>query len=234
MKILRDERAIYLQDISAVIIADLHIGYEEELREKGIILPSQFKDMRERVDRIMNETGAGKLIILGDIKHNILRTPKYIREFFKDMPYEIIATKGNHDGGIEDIVDFEVYPSSGFRIGKYGFLHGHSWPSNDVMNADFLFMGHMHPEIELFDSMKKSVKMPCILKGKLNDRGVEKYGKNLSILVLPAFNKLVGAAIGKPLGPLFTNTLVEDMDVYLLNGTYLGKYRISQNEALDL
>ncbi len=234
MKILWNERAVFLEELSAIVIADLHIGYEDELRENGIIVPSQWKNMRNRIESIMKKIKAEKLILLGDIKHNILRTPRYVREFFEDMPYEIMAVKGNHDGGIEDMVDFKVYPSQGFRIGKYGFMHGHSWPSEDVVKADFLFMGHMHPEIELFDSLKKSTKMACILHGSLNEKGVEKYGKNISILVLPAFNPLVGAAIGKPLGPLFTNNLVTSMDVYLLNGTYLGKRKISQYEAQDL
>jgi len=234
MKIIWNERAVFLEELSAVIIADLHIGYEDELREKGVIVPSQWKKMRDRIESIMKKTKADKLIILGDIKHNILRTPRYVREFFEDMPYEIIAVKGNHDGGIEDMVDFKVYPSQGFRIGRYGFMHGHSWPSQDVIKADFLFMGHMHPEVELFDSLEKSNKMACILHGGLNEKGVEKYGKNVSIFVLPAFNPLVGAAIGKPLGPLFTNDLVTSMDVYLLNSTYLGKRKISLSEVQDL
>ena len=234
MKILWNERAIFIEELSAVVIADLHIGYEDELREKGVIVPSQWKNMKNRIESIMEKTKANRLIILGDIKHNILRTPRYVREFFDDMPYEIMAVKGNHDGGIEEMVDFKVYPSQGFRIGKYGFIHGHSWSSEDVVKADFLFMGHMHPEIELFDSLKKSNKMACILHGSLNEKGIEKYGKNISIFVLPAFNPLVGAAIGKPLGPLFTNALVTDMDVYLLNGTYLGKRNISLSEAQDL
>ncbi len=234
MKILWNERAVYLEDISAVIITDLHIGYEDELRERGIIVPSQWKSMRNRIEDIMEKTEADRLIILGDIKHSILSTPRYVREFFEDMPYEIMAVKGNHDGGIEEMVDFKVYPSQGFRIGKYGFIHGHSWLSEEVVKADFLFMGHMHPEIELFDSLRKSNKMACFLYGNLNEKGIEKYGRDMAILILPAFNPLVGAAIGKPLGPLFTNDLVTSMEIYLLNGTYLGKYKISQSQAQDL
>ena len=234
VKILWNERAVFIEELSAVVITDLHIGYEDELREKGVIVPSQWKNMKVRIENIMEKTKAEKLIILGDIKHNILRAPRYVRRFFEDMPYEIMAVKGNHDGGIEDMVDFKVYPSQGFRIGKYGFIHGHSWPSEYVVKADFLLMGHMHPEIELFDSLKKSNKMACILHGNLNEKGIEKYGKNMSIFVLPAFNPLVGAPIGKPLGPLFTKDLVTNMDIYLLNGIYLGKRKISLFEAQDL
>jgi len=222
MRIL--ERAIFLEDINALLVTDLHIGYEEELQNRGIIIPWQWEIMRERIIELMEDVGAKKLIILGDIKHDILSKPFYVRKFFEGMKYEIIAVKGNHDGGIEDIVDFPIYPSSGFRIREYGFIHGHSWPSKEVMRAKIVFMGHMHPEVELIDSLGKSHRMPCLLTGRLNDKGKEKYGKKVKIVILPAYNPLVGASLGKPLGPLFKNELVEDMDVYLLNGTYLGKY----------
>ncbi|AGB04517.1 putative phosphoesterase, SbcD/Mre11-related protein [Aciduliprofundum sp. MAR08-339] len=227
MKVDRD-RAIYLEDINSLVIADLHIGYEDELRERGIIVPSIWRSMKRRIITLMERYGAEQLIILGDVKHSILRTPRELSMFFQDLPYAITAVKGNHDGGIEDMVDFEIKPATGFRMGKYGFIHGHSWPGEGVMTADILFMGHIHPEMEFFDSVSKSTKMPCLLRGNLSDRGVEKYGKNVKIVVLPAFNPLVGAAIGKPIGPLFRNKLVGEMEVYLLNGTYLGKYNMNQ------
>ncbi len=230
MRIL--DRAIFIEDINSVIIADLHIGYEEELRNRGIVVPWQWESMRNRIIDIMNSTGAEKLIILGDIKHSILSKPIYVRRFFEGMEYEIMAVKGNHDGGIEELVDFKIYPSMGFAIGDYGFTHGHSWPSQEVMKSSIVFMGHMHPEVDLPDSMGKLHRMPCLLKGNLNDRGVERYGKRTQIIILPAFNPLVGASLGTPLGPLFKNNLVGDMEVYLLNGTYLGKYSEFQRKDL--
>jgi hypothetical protein len=82
--------------------------------------------------------------------------------------------------------------------------------------------------MEFLDSIGKSSKMPCLLRGRLSDEGVKKYGKSVEIVVLPAFNPLVGAALGKPLGPLFKNNLVGEMEVYLLNGTYLGRYNLNE------
>jgi putative SbcD/Mre11-related phosphoesterase len=233
MKILLNERAVYLEDIDSVVIADLHIGYEDELRDRGIILPSQLENMRDRIKRIMEKTKAKRLIILGDIKHSIVKKPRKIVRFFEDIPWEIMAVKGNHDGGIEELVDFKVYPPQGLKIGKYGFIHGHSWPDIEVMNSEILFMGHIHPEVQLLDSMGKSHRMPCILMGSLTEEGVKRYGKNVKIVVLPAFNPLVGASLGKPLGPLFNNELIGNLDVYLLNGTYLGKYNNFQSLNSD-
>lgn len=227
MKVDRD-RAVYLEDINSLVIADLHIGYEEELRDKGIIVPPVWKDMRRRIITLMDRYGAEQLIILGDVKHSILRTPRELSMFFRDLPYSVTVVKGNHDGGIEDMVEFDIKSAAGFRIGKYGFIHGHSWPDENVMRADVLFMGHMHPEMEFFDSVGKSSKMPCLLRGNLSDKGVDRYGKNLQVVVLPAFNPLVGAALGKPLGPLFRNKLIGEMEVYLLNGTYLGKHNLNE------
>ncbi len=230
MRIL--DRAIFLEDINSLVIADLHIGYEEELRDRGIMIPWQWGKMRDRIAHLMDETGAERLIILGDIKHTILSKPIYVRRFFEGLEYEIIAVKGNHDAGIEELVDFKIYPSTGFTMGDYGFTHGHSWPSPEVMDSKIVFMGHMHPEVDLPDSMGKLHRMPCLLKGNLKDKGIERYGKRAQIVVLPAFNPLVGASLGTPLGPLFKNDLVDDMEVYLLNGTYLGKYSELQRKDL--
>ncbi len=226
------ERGVFLEDIGALIIADLHIGYEEELRNRGVIVPPQWEKMKEKIIELMEITDAERLIILGDIKHSILSKPIYVRRFFEGMNFEILAVKGNHDGGIESLVDFKVYPPSGFKIGDYGFIHGHSWPSEEVMHSKYVFMGHMHPEVNLEDSLGKFHRMPCILKGELNEKGVEKYGKNTSIVILPPFNPLVGSSLGTPLGPLFQNELIGELKVYLLNGTYLGKYSEFQRKDL--
>ncbi len=218
------ERAFFISDLKAIVIADLHIGYERELREKGIIVPSQTEDMRKRLSSLVRKYNAEKIIIVGDLKHEITGFAPELYRFFDDIDAEIILAKGNHDGKIEDMVDFKVYPSEGFRLGNYGFFHGHSWPDTGVMKAPYIFMGHLHPEIELQDSLLHRHRYPCHLVGELSSKGEEKYGNSPKIFVIAAFNKLVGASIVKPIGPLLKNGMIEKFEVYLLNGAYLGKY----------
>ena len=219
-----NERAFYIEDLKALVIGDLHIGYERELASLGIKVPSQTETMRYRIEKLIENYHADRLILLGDVKHDITGFHPDIKNFFHDLPVDVLLIKGNHDGGIEDMVDFPVYPPEGVKFGDYGFFHGHSWPKECVLSAKYVFMGHMHPEIQLTDSLGRAHRYPCHLRVKLNSQGVKKYGAEPQIIIVAAFNPLVGAAIGTPIGPLFRNNLVGEIEVFLLNGAYLGKY----------
>src|SRR5256885_8173239 len=53
----------------ALVVADLHIGLEEELREKGVHIPSRAEAMGRKLAEIASRRGASRIIILGDVKH---------------------------------------------------------------------------------------------------------------------------------------------------------------------
>src|SRR2546422_10219061 len=53
----------------ALVVADLHIGLEEELREKGVHIPSRAGAMGRKLAEIASRRGARRIIILGDVKH---------------------------------------------------------------------------------------------------------------------------------------------------------------------
>ncbi len=227
------ERAFYISELRAIVIGDLHIGYEQELKEKGVIVPDQTGEMRERIESLVRRYDAKKLIILGDLKHEILGFSPRIYKFLENLPVELHLAKGNHDGRIEEIFNGRVYPPGGFRLGDYGFFHGHSWPDEDVMRARYVFMGHLHPEIELEDSLGHRHRYPCHLVGELSERGLERYRSSPKIFVVAAFNRLVGASIATPIGPLLRNGYIKEFQVYLLNGTYLGRYSYERFSAQE-
>ncbi len=222
-----NERGFYISDLNAVVIADLHIGYERELYERGIIVGDITGRMVNRIEKIINKYNAENLIILGDVKHDIRGYEENLK-FLENLNAKIIIAKGNHDGNIEKMGNFEVHSSRGFRTGYFGFLHGHSWPDKDVMKAKYVFMGHIHPEIGLRDSIGYIHKYPCHLIGRLSEKGRKIYDSNPKIFIVSAFNPLVGSA-DIDIGPLFRNNIIGDFEVYLLNGAYLGKYDILQS-----
>ncbi len=221
IEMIPGERAFYIDELSAIVIADLHIGYEASLREEGIEMRDSTADMIARLRSIILEKGAEKLIILGDVKHSI--GPCRRVKLLEDLPADVIVVKGNHDGNIEEMLNVDIRDARGFRMGRYGFVHGHSWPDEDVFNARYVFMGHLHPEIELKDSIGKVHRYPCHLVGRLTEEGKKKYGGDPKIFVVAAFNPLVGSSLVDPLGPLMRNKIIGDFEVYLLNGTYLGR-----------
>jgi len=153
---------------------------------------------------------------------------------------KIILCKGNHDTELEDIISKEVkiYSSRGFKIKKYGFFHGHAWPSKRLMKCDWLFMAHIHPAIEFKDSFGHRIVEQTWIRGRLDEELVKKKYKirnigRLRTIIMPAFNKMLGGmAVNKIsneelFGPLLTNKIL-DIDksrAYMLDGTYLGNIK---------
>src|SRR5437867_5936608 len=161
LRFLVNEPAVLIKEKGILIISDLHLGFEIELYKSGIIIPSQFQKFREEIEKIKKETKAKTIVILGDLKHKvpgisfreIREIPKFL-EFLKEN-FRVLLIKGNHDAEIETILPkgVKLYSSRGFKIGRYGFFHGSSWPKQNLMNCDFLFMGHQHPAIEFRDNI---------------------------------------------------------------------------------
>jgi putative SbcD/Mre11-related phosphoesterase len=244
IKFLKDYPALFISDEKILAIADLHVGIEHELFEKGIVIPSQAEKFKEIIEKLIDATKAKTLVVLGDIKHEVpgisFREEKEVPKLFSSLvkKVKIICCKGNHDTYLEKILPkgIKIFSSKGFRIGEYGFFHGHAWPSKKLMQCDYLFIGHIHPVVQLKDRFGYSIIEQVWIKGKIiRDKikkryKIEKTGK-LELIILPAFNSLLGGtfvnvknASDKLLGPLLKNNFVdlESAELYLLNGVNLG------------
>src|SRR3989344_2775569 len=92
---------------STLIIADVHIGYEEALNKQGVLVPRlQFAEMAGNMEKILASIGKQLDIIIvnGDLKHEFgtiseqewRNTLKFIDLLSKHCD-EIILIKGNHD-----------------------------------------------------------------------------------------------------------------------------------------
>lgn len=245
MKFVKNQPALFLPEIRALVISDLHIGIEHELQKSGINIPSQLPEMKKRVEKMIDQTRAKSLIILGDVKHKVpgisvhetFRIPEFLGGLSKRIRTFICL--GNHDTYLKELAleGIEIHGSKGFKVGKYGFVHGHAWPSKRLLSCDHLIMGHTHPTIQFKDKFGYRIVEPVWVKGRVRRKKIEeRYGTKgvgkLEVIVTPAFNTLLG---GTPIneskksdelfGPLLKNDLidVENGDLYLLDGTYLGK-----------
>ena len=183
MKFL-EEGAVFLKDIDAIVIGDLHLGYEIELRKKGINVST---NLYEKIEKIKKKTDAKNIILLGDVKHSIFRPnkreEKIIKEFFNFLNSkfsEIYVVKGNHDAFLEEYVSAKIFSSRGFRIKNYGFFHGNSKPLKKVLSCKFLFCSHFHSKIFLPEDLK-SYEVPVFIFAR---------GKN-KVVILPPFNDLL-------------------------------------------
>ncbi len=168
---------LFIRELSALIVADLHMGYEEALEAQGIHLPPvQYKKIRELTEAMLEETGAERLIVLGDVKHEFgsaLRQEwSEVLDYFgalKERGVEVHVVRGNHDNFLIPILKRLEVPLHDpyLRMGDYIFVHGHKPLPVEAYSGEgaLVVMGHEHPAILLRDELGVKMKFKCFLEG---------------------------------------------------------------------
>jgi hypothetical protein len=143
-----------------MIIADLHIGWEMALAEKGIHVPTQTPKLLKKLMALITDYQPQKLLVLGDVKHTVATAqmsewhdiPDFFNELKKQVQ-EIFVIRGNHDGNLEPLLPeaVKIQPATGITVGEIGFFHGHQWPSPTLLGCKTLVMGHVHPMVAFRD-----------------------------------------------------------------------------------
>ncbi|MCQ2079382.1 MAG: metallophosphoesterase [archaeon] len=222
----------------SLIIGDLHIGVEAHLGKKGVHLTSRTDMMFDSVVEAAG-TEVDRIIMIGDIKDSV---PGSTRQEYREIPMfcdrllehfsEVCIVRGNHDTSIEEFVPgrVRIHPASGMVLGDIGLIHGHTWPSEEVMGCRTLVMGHEHPTVLFKDGVGAHMSEPCWLRGRFKEVSSERYPSlPEQFIVVPAFNRLLGGSPmnvvdSEPLSPILNSDLV-DLDnshLYLLDGLDLG------------
>lgn len=227
-----------LGDESALVIADYHAGIERALSRDGVEVRSRASRRRQHVLRLLETTGADRVVFLGDLGHDIGEAAGVERTELTDLveaiPVPVTLVKGNHDGKLQDVLDVDITPSDGVRFGDVGFVHGHTWPGEDALSADVLCVGHEHPTVRLEDEVGGRRIERAWLRGSVTGtpfrahHGDETLPVPDEIVVFPAFNDLVGGTWVNVEGQAFLAPFLPDAapdaDAYLLDGTRLGPY----------
>jgi len=162
-----DEPALLVNfsDKKILCIADLHLGYEFLLAERGVVIPSQAEEMEEKILGLVERTGVDALVIIGDVKYNIFGISSselrgisgLLERVSKEVDVQIAL--GNHDANLDLLLpnSIVVHSAKGFLVKgkdiKVGFVHGHAWPSPELFQADYIVVGHNHPVIEMRDEL---------------------------------------------------------------------------------
>jgi len=179
--------ALYIKKHKALIISDLHIGYENYLTEQGVFVPKfQYKDVISSLENILRKVKPEIIIINGDLKHEFGRISRQewndvvkIIEFIEKFCKKIIIIKGNHDvilGPIAKKKSIELIDY--YLIDDVLIAHG-----DEVLNikSRTIIIGHDHPAVLLKDKAKTE-KFKCFLKGRY---------KKQTLIVQPSFNPLI-------------------------------------------
>jgi len=194
-------KTLFFPKERVLVVGDLHLGYEEALRQRGLEIPiNQFKEVTEELEKTIENIRAryGKIeeiIFLGDIKHhfNYLATEReglrrlisFLRKFGIEENH-VIFIRGNHEKNEKNgkYCDFYILKDIVFVHGHKDFLELYDKKIN------LIIMGHIHPTVTLSDEMKVKVeKFKCFLVGR---------HKNKDFVVLPSFISLTeGVNVGE-------------------------------------
>jgi putative SbcD/Mre11-related phosphoesterase len=212
-----------------LVVGDLHIGWEVTLARQGIHVPSQTSKMLHRLENIIAKEHPTRMIMLGDVKHSVAGAeleewhdvPELFEKLLAKVPIIQIIV-GNHDGNLEPLTPskVELLPPSGIALwSKYGLLHGHAWPTPEMLGCETLILGHLHPAITLRDAIGYRITKPAwitapceskkLLLGSLKAAGVSAKEKPEEVLLqrfhvhlatarcifVPPFNDFLG---GRP------------------------------------
>lgn len=247
LKVVPQEAALIFKEGGdcTILVSDLHLGLEKEMAAKGFRMPPYSMKIMDRINSVAEKYEANRIVVLGDVKHSIGKVEDIdwnVLPWFFDTLLDLFSSvevvPGNHDGGIKTLLPSRVrlHPSSGIVIGseeKVGVTHGHSWPSQEVIECARMVIGHSHFRYEMRDRFGARSKeavwlfvgydIPKLLhKAGLPD-GQPGTGE---LIVMPPFNNLVGGQAintkgGFDFGPVLSSGAVDvkDADVFLLDGT---------------
>ena len=196
----------------ALVVADLHIGWESTLAEKGFHIPAQVGKMYKALEELLRAFEPDVLVFLGDVKHTIAgaeaeewaQIPAFF-EALSGLTNRIIVVPGNHDGRIDALLpdDVELSGSGGLELWGFGLFHGHAWPDPDVLACKTLVIGHMHPVVSFREgpffrtTTRVWLVVPCdgaCLADELEKRGRKRPEEPSAerLIVMPSFNEFLG------------------------------------------
>ncbi len=204
---LTPEKAVIIGDTA--VIADVHLGLENFMIEKGVAIPRmQIVEVVKSLRKVVEKYEIDRLVVAGDLKHEFGRNLPYEWEdvelflkSFEDVELEIV--RGNHDNYLATILaKHGLELKEEVEIHGWTVVHGHK-----ECEKSRVIMGHEHPVVRIrFRGATYSY--PCYLL-------IERPRK---IVVLPAFSPLVSGSdvitAEGFLSPILKNVKDSDVTVY--------------------
>ncbi len=205
-----------------LVVADLHLGYEDALRERGVELPyEQYQWIRREIIRYIEEKDPETVVLNGDIKHEfggaLSQEWREVLDLIRTLRKEnvrIEVVRGNHDNYLIPILLKEGIRIRDpyFILGRVMYFHGHRDLLSVPKDVEFIVMGHEHPAISLRDDIGGSHKFKVFLEGEY---------LGAKVLVLPSLSPLApGTDIIKArkedlLSPLLRSADLDKFIVYI-------------------
>jgi DNA ligase-associated metallophosphoesterase len=178
------ERALWLPDLSTVLVADVHIGKAATFRRLGTPVPEGTTAATlQRLSKLLHATAARKLVVLGDLLHSAHArsgAPDATSSAWRARHTEVALTlvSGNHDrsagapppGWAVRVVEEPYALAAGLAL----VHHPREVPGH------YTLAGHVHPALVLSSRGPGALRLPCFHLGA-------------HCGVLPAFGEFTGS-----------------------------------------
>ncbi len=180
-------KALWLKKEGIIIVNDLHLGYEENLQKRGVLVPHfQLNETLRELEEIIKHTKPKAIILNGDLKHEFGNVSKQegddvlqLLDFLLKKKLEMIIIQGNHDSIIKPVAEKRnIKIKNSYQAGDLIIVHGDKLIKT---KAKRIIIGHEHPAISLREGSKWE-KYKCFLKGTW---------KRKELIVIPSFNPLL-------------------------------------------
>ncbi len=180
---LLPERAVYIEQLNSLLVADVHLGKSETFQARGIPIPNQVNQQTlERLQQLCSQYELKQLIILGDLFHSKLAMVDEVKvqwsTFLTNIDAKVKLIIGNHDRHlITFLQDFAIDCSTtAIQIDNLILSHEPA-PQPDCLNI----CGHVHPCVRL-KSKLDNLRLPCFY-----------LDKTQNLLLLPSFGEFTGS-----------------------------------------
>lgn len=192
------DTGLYRPERRTLALADLHLGYEEAMRQAGVLLPeTRFKDLLNRLGdvfcalEVSPQSPLEELVLNGDLRHEFgpLNAAEWreLSSFFEAMSplcKRLVVVEGNHDPSLSAFAyRFPLLQIvGGWRQEGWLYIHGDRVPDLPA-DVTTVVIGHEHPAVSLKDPVTgRRERYKAFLQGRFFER---------DLWVLPSCNALL-------------------------------------------
>lgn len=190
MEIMEGLPVLYIGSINALVVSDLHLGYEGGMAKEGVAIPkANLKSVIATLEKAFEGRKVGRVIVVGDIKNDFsgviaeeLNELREIVNFVKGKGASLELVMGNHDNFISKYsgaLGITVHQQH-LLVSGYMFAHGDK-ELEKLTDVSTIIIGHEHPSIGIRSRLGTIERLRCFLYGR-----IPYSGKKAELVVLPA------------------------------------------------
>jgi DNA ligase-associated metallophosphoesterase len=175
---LRPSGALFFPDLSALVVADLHLGKALHYSAAGRFLPPYESEATlKKLDAEAQATGADTIVLLGDAFHSarLSAQPDFLPRMVEAMSLRAapVFVLGNHDRALAQALEkLSCAPHEEWRVEAIRLRH-----EPDALSGAQI-LGHLHPCVRVATRAGKQ-RRACFVVGA-------------ETIVMPAFGALAG------------------------------------------